>query len=338
MNHLRHVSSAHFTRRTWLGQAFALATGATLPFGAARAQPAYPTRPVTLIVPYPPGGSNDNVARPLARELSKVWGQPVVVDNRPGAGGVIGAAALARSAPDGYTLGLVSSSFTTSAVVQKNLPFDPVKDFAPVARANVNSFVLLVSPALKANNLAELVALMKKSPGKFSYGTSGVGSINQFGTELFANLTGTKLIHVPYKGMAPALTDLAGGHVDIVLASVPSAHGLLVNKTARALAVTSAARLADFPEIPTAVEAGVPGYEFEAWSGFLAPARTPEPIIQFINKAINAAAVSPDVAKSMALEGANNFQASTPEGFRAMVNADLQRWKKIAVAQNIQAE
>ena len=298
----------------------------------------FPTKPVQLIVPYPPGGSNDNTARLVAKQLTQAWGQPVIIDNKPGAGGVIGATALARSAPDGYTLALVSLSFTTSAAAQPKLPFDPVKDFIPVARAGSGAFVILVSPKLEVKNLGELVAMARKAPGRLSFASSGVGSSNQFATELFMDLTGVRMTHVPYKGMSPALTDLAGGHVDVVFATLSSAQALLGNRSVHALAVTSRKRIAQLPEIPTAAEAGVAGYQFDGWSGFLAPAGTPPALVAFLNQSINRAMASPEVAGALAAEGMTTFEPIGQEAFRKIVEDDLERWKRIARERGIRAE
>ena len=329
-------------RRAWLRQAIAVgACAVALPWRLAAAQTrlgTFPAKPVQLIVPYPPGGSNDNTARLVAKQLAEAWGQPVVVENKPGAGGVIGAAALARSAPDGYTLALVSLSFTTSAAAMPKLPFDPVKDFVPVARAGSGAFVVLVSPKLGVKSLGELVALARKAPGRLTYGSSGVGSSNQFATELFMNSTGVQMVHVPYKGMTPVMTDLVGGHVDLVFATLSSAQVVLANRSVLALAVTSTKRIPQLPDVPTVAEAGVSGYRFDGWSGFLAPAGTPPALVDFLNASINRAMAAPEVARALAVEGMAPFEPLGPEAFRKIVVDDLERWRKIARERGIRAE
>lgn len=268
-------------RRVLLLRGSAAAASYVLPFDSrAQARPdGFPTRPVQLIVPYPPGGANDNTARLAAKELAQQWGQPVVVDNRAGAGGVIGATALARAKADGHTIGLVSISFATSAAVQK-LPYDPLADFVPLARASVVPFVLLVSRRVSAGDVSSLVALARRAPGKITYGSSGIGSSNQFATELFLSEAGVQMTHVPYKGAAPAINDLMAGHLDVMLSSTTSAAPLLAAGNVRALALTSAKRSPDFPQLVTIAESGLPKYSFEAWSGFLAPAATPSALGQ----------------------------------------------------------
>lgn len=332
----RSSSDSGIDRRAWVARALAMLGSASLS-RVALGQDWSPSKPLQLVVPYPPGGSNDNVGRLLARQMTRLWGQPVVVENRPGAAGIIGAGTVARAPADGHTLALVSSSFVMSAAVQPKLPFDPIKDFAAVARLQSTPFLVLVSPATPVRDLPGLVALAKRQPGKLSYGTSGIGSSNQFATELFASMTGVHLTHVPYKGMSPALADLAGGHLDIVLASVPSAQALVAAGKVRPLAITSRQRAREFTAIPTVAESGIPGYEFEAWAGILAPGGTPRAIIKQLNAGINQALGSDEAAQARATEAAD-FTPLSAEAFQALVIAELQRWRKIAQALGIKPE
>lgn len=341
-DHIETSQSADRRRRALLLQA--IATGAcaiALPCRVATAQTPiekFPTKPVQLIVPYPPGGSNDGTARLVAKQLAQVWRQPVVIDNKPGAGGIIGATALARSVPDGHTLALVSQSFTTSAAAQAKLPYDPVKDFVPVALAGSGPFVILVSPNLGVKSLRDLVAMARKEPGRLTFGSSGVGSSNQFATELFMDVTGVQMVHVPHRGISPAIVDLAGGHLDVVFTTLASAQAMLANRSVRLLAVTSQKRMRQLPEVPTAEEAGIAGYQFDGWSGFLAPKGTPPALVTFLNASINRAMASPEVANALAAEGMTPFEPVGPEAFRKIVMDDLERWKRIARERGIRAE
>jgi tripartite-type tricarboxylate transporter receptor subunit TctC len=226
---------------------------------AARAQ-TYPSRQITLIVPFAAGGSNDMVGRVIGKKLSETWGQPVVIDNRPGAGGVIGSAAVAAAAPDGYTLLLVSSTFTINPAIKKHMPFDTIKDFTPVAFIARSPLLLVSSSQLPVKSARELLALAREKPGQITYASSGPGSINQIAAELIALSAGARVMHVPYKGGAPALNDLLGGHVDIYVSSLPQVMQLARDGQARALAVTSARRTPLLPDVPTLEEAGIAGF------------------------------------------------------------------------------
>lgn len=297
----------------------------------------FPSRPITLIVPYPPGGSNDVFARLIGDQLARKFNEPVLVDNKPGASGLIGLGALARAPADGHTLALVSSSFTTAAALQAKLPFDPVRDFQPVARINSSPLVILAPARSGAKNLGEFIAMARKRPRELNYGTSGVGSINQFATELLASATDTQLVHVPYRGMAPALTDLASARVDLVITSLPSAQAFLADNRVIALATTGEERMPGLPNVPTCREAGLPGFTLTAWAGVLAPGRTPAATVALLNSAINEAMNSAESRKALAVDGAT-FQALTSAAFSSLVQGDLVRWREVAKAKNIQAE
>src|SRR5512135_3874238 len=251
---------------------------------AVRAQADYPTRPITLIVPYAPGGGNDVLARGVAEPMSKTLGQPVVIENHGGAGGSIGTRQVAKSAPDGYTLGLGGTgTLAIDPTLYPNVGYDPRKDFAPVGLIATSPLIILVNPSLPAHNVQELIALAKKQPGKLNYASAGRGSGIHLATVLFATAAGIELTHVPYRGTGPALTDLLGGHVALYFSSLPSALGLVKDGKLRALGVTGLKRSASFPDVPTVAEQGLPGFEAVLHYGIVAPAGTPRPIIDKLN-------------------------------------------------------
>lgn len=307
-------------------------------FGSAvAAEEKFPSKPITFIVPYPPGGSNDTFARAIGKQMSESLGQPVVVENRPGAGGSVGAAATAKAKPDGYTILIVSSSFSGSAAIQTKLPYDPVRDFTPVARIAMGPFVLTVRNSLEAKTTHELIALAKKNPGKLNYASSGSGSINQFATEEFAQLTGIKMTHVPYKGMGPATNDLIGGHVDVLFASATSIMQQVKAGNVRALGVSSLKPTDIAPGLPALAESGAPGYSFALGWGVLAPANTPKDRVARLNREINKALASAEIKKFLANEGAEPAPMQ-PEEFTKYIHDDIANLKKLAKAANIQAE
>jgi len=321
-------------RRDLLAICLACSVGARV---AHAAEDHFPSRPITILVPYPPGGSNDVFARVIADQLSRKFGQPVIVENRPGASGLIGLGVVARAPADGYTLALVSSSFTTAVAVQPKLTFDPVRDFQPVARINSNPLVILTTPRLGAKTLADFIAIARKRPKQLNYGTSGVGSMNQFASELFASAAGIQLVHVPYRGMNPAMQDLASGQIDMVITSLPSAQAFLGNHRVVALATTGDERMPGLPAVPTCREAGLGDFTLNGWGGILAPGRTPPAIVAQLNAAINEAMTSPESQKALAGDG-SSFRALTPSVFADQVHKDLTRWSEIAKAKNIQAD
>jgi len=324
-------------RRMVLRLGSALGLSLMLPTGVGAADASFPSKPLQIIVPYPPGGSNDKLARLIGQQLARKFGQPVVVDNRPGASGMIGAAALAKSAPDGHTLALVSSSFVTSAAVQSKLPFDPLKDFEPVARISSDSLIFLVSRQLGVQNLQGLIALARQRPAMLTYGSSGIGSFNHFAAELFMDAAGISLVHVPYRGMTPALTDLTGGHLNMVITTAASAHAFLTDRKVLAIATTGAERLATLNAIPTCRESGLPGFVLDGWTGFLAPAGTPKTTITLLNNAINDAMRSSDIAKVLLQDG-SAFQPLNSADFKTLLQNDLAQWRTIAKAKHISAD
>ena len=300
--------------------------------GALLAGPAlaqYPTRAITLIVPYAAGGGNDVMARIVADKMSAALGQQIVVENRGGAGGSIATRQVARSEPDGYTLGLGGTgTLAIDPTLYSNVGYDPRKDFAPVGLIATSALVVIVHPSIPAHSVKELIALAGKEPGALNYASAGSGSGIHLGSELFASMAGIKLTHVPYKGSAPALTDLLGGHVAIYFSSLPPAIGLVKDGKVRALAVTGAKRSPVFPDLPTVAEAGLPGYEAVLHYGIVAPAGTPGPIIEKLNQALRTALANDDVKAKIAADGAEPLP-STPAEYAADIDREEAKWSEI---------
>lgn len=299
----------------------------------ARAQ-TWPSRPITLIIPFAAGGSNDVVGRAIGKKLTEAWGQPVVIENRAGAGGLIGTEAVAKAAPDGYTLLLVSPTFTIGPAVRKNLPFDTVRDFTPVAFIGRSPLLVAASNKVPAQSARELFALARSEPDRITYASAGVGSINQIATELIARSAGVKFMHVPYKGGAPAVNDLAGSHVDIFVSSLPQVLPLARSGQVKALAVTSNKRTALLPDVPTLGESGVSGAELGTWWGIAGPAGLPADIVNALNAEIGKMLTSPELITFLANEGAE-AEAMTPKQFADMMRLETERWIKVAREANI---
>jgi tripartite-type tricarboxylate transporter receptor subunit TctC len=310
--------------------ALALAAGAALATD-------FPAKPVTLVVPYPPGGSNDTFARELGRKLGDTWKVPVIVDNRPGAGGAIGAALVSKAAPDGYTLCLLSSSFTTSAAIQTHLPFDPIAGFTPVAMVAKGPMLLTVANQVPARTTLELFDLARRNPGKLNYASSGQGSTNHFATELLMGAAQIRMTHVPYKGMSPAVTDLIGGHVDVLIASAPSIYQQVKAGKVRGIGVTSKGPSAAVPGLPSIADMGLPGYSFELWWGILAPPGTPAELVAKINADVNRILATAEMKEIFLREGAEPAIV-TPERFARTIRDEIESWKKVAKAANIKPE
>ena len=304
--------------------------------GPALAQ-TYPTRPIQFIVPYPPGGSNDIFARALGKRLADSLGQAVVIDNRPGAGGSVGAGLAAKAAPDGYTIVIVSSSFTTNAAVQSNQPFDPVTGFTPVALVGKGPLILAVSLQVPAKTPQEFFALAKARGGKLNYASSGPGSINQFATELLKTAAGIDIAHVPYKGMGPATNDLIGGHVDVLVASVPSLMQQVSSGKVKGIGVTSLKPSPIAPGLPALAENGAAGYSAELWWGVLAPRGLSAPVLDRLNREINKVLAAAEMKEFLLREGAEPAPLSSA-AFGALIRNDIERWKKVAKEAGIQAE
>jgi tripartite-type tricarboxylate transporter receptor subunit TctC len=300
--------------------------------GPAAAQSAaqdFPSRPITLVIPYAAGGGNDVMGRIVADKMSKTLGQQVIVENRGGAGGSIATRQVAKAAPDGYTLVLGGTgTLAVNPSLYDNVGYDPRKDFAPVGMIGTGALVVLAHPSVQAKTIPELIALAKKEPGKLSYASAGVGSGIHLGAVLFEMMAGVKLIHVPYKGTGPALNDLLGGHVQLYFSSLPSAIGLVKNNQVRALGVTGLKRSPIFPDLPTVDEAGLKGYETVLRYGIVAPAGTPKPIIDKLNAALREAVTAPDTRERMAKDGTEPHP-STPEEYAADIDREEKKWSEI---------
>ena len=289
----------------------------------------YPTRPITLIVPFPPGGSTSIMARIIAERMSVTLGHNVIVDNRGGAGGTIAARAFVNAAPDGYTLFLgYSGTIAVAPSMYQNVGFDPRKDFAPIGLIGSAPAVLVVNPGFPVKTAADLIALAKAKPGEINFGSAGVGTLTHIAAELFFSMAGVKLLHIPYKGSGPVLADLLGGHIPMSFTPIPAAHGHVKNGTLRAVAVTSKSRTPLMPEVPTVAESGLPGYEAVLHYGLLAPRGTPRPIIDKLNKELRAALQSEEVLKRLATEGAEPLP-STPEEYAADIDQEEKKWSKV---------
>lgn len=305
-----------------------LAAALVLASPAVRAQ-TYPSRQITLIIPFAAGGSNDVVGRAIGKKLTEAWGQPVIVENRPGAGGMIGTSAVAAAPPDGYTLLLVSSTFTINPAIKKSMPFDTIKDFTPVAFIARSPLLVTASNKLPVESVKELLALARSKPGQITYASSGPGSINQISAELIALSAGVKLVHVPYKGGAPALNDLLGGHVDIYVSSLPQVLPLAQSGQAKALAVTSARRTPLLPNVPTLDESGITGFDLRSWWGIVGPAGMPANVVNALNSEIGKMLTSPELSTFLTNEGAE-AETMTPQQFGDLMRLETERWIKIA--------
>ncbi|NGM18675.1 tripartite tricarboxylate transporter substrate binding protein [Roseomonas stagni] len=315
----------------------ALAAAPALPALVQAQVASWPQRPVRVVVPYPPGGSNDAVARPLAEIMQRRLGQPFVIDNKPGAGSTIGSAEVARAPADGQTLMVTSSTFATSAAVQRT-PYDAAQDFEMVALLATAPLVVIAAPNFPANNLAQAVTYIRANPGRVDYGSSGPGSINQLATELFAREAGgLQMSHVPYRGMGPATTDLVAGTIQLIFTTMPSAAGVIQGGRVKVLGWTSEQRPANGPAAPTPRESGLPNYEAGIWWGLLARRGLPPEVRSLINATANEALADPRLANYLASEGARPGSGDAASADR-FLQADLARWKAVATAANIRVE
>jgi tripartite-type tricarboxylate transporter receptor subunit TctC len=313
---------------------------ASLPgHASAQAQAAiYPTRAIRLVVPFTPGGSTDILARAIGVELSRAWGQPVVVDNVPGAGGAIGADRVAKAAPDGYTL--LMGHIGTLAVnpsLYPNLPYDPVRHFAPVAFVARVPNVLVVHPSVKANSVKELVALARSRPGQLNYGSGGNGSAANLATEYFKLQTDTSLLHIPYRGTAPAISDLLSGQIQVLFSGAPAVLPHLKSGHLKVLAVSSPQRIDALPDVPTVAESGYAGFEADQWYGVVAPAGTPRDVVARLNAQINLALSAPELKARLSNEGALAAPAS-PEAFGQRIVTEIARWKPVIQSGRVKAD
>ena len=298
----------------------------------------YPTKPIRLVCPFPPAGAVDIASRATANALTKVLGQPVAVDNKPGAGGNLGGAEVAHAAPDGYTILMTTSGIQTiNPSLYKSMPFDPNKDLAPVAALVALNNVLVVNPSVPARSVKELIALVKKDPGKWTYASSGFGTSIQMSGAMFTQMTGTDILHVPYKGSGPAVTDLLAGQVNMMFDNIPSSLPHIKSGKLRALATTGAKRDPALPDLPTIAEAGVPGYEANVWFGLAVPARTPRAVIDRLNAAADKARQDPEFRKRVTDLGYNILSGS-PDDMKRMIDVDLKRWPPIVKASGAKVE
>jgi tripartite-type tricarboxylate transporter receptor subunit TctC len=318
-------------KRSW---AAAIAAACVIP---AYAQTSYPVRPVRIIVPQSAGASTDLTARLIAQKLSATLGQNFIVDNRPGAGSIIGTDLVAKAAPDGYTLLVVASSITLNPTLHKNLPFDPVRDLAPITQLSAFPNLLTVHPAVPVKTVKDLIALAKAKPGSINYGSSGTATGTHLSAELFKYMTGIDMVHVPYKGGGPAVQALLGGQVQLNFATIVSVLPHMRGGKLRGIAVTTAKRSPAAPEIPTIAESGVPGYDHGPWNGFLAPARTPRAVIAKLNEETARVLHLPETKSVFNSEGAEPV-GNKPEEFGTIIREETAKWAKVIKAAGIKAD
>jgi tripartite-type tricarboxylate transporter receptor subunit TctC len=315
-------------RRSALKGLAGFGLAAAFPF--ARAQDAWPAKPVSYIVPFTPGGSTDVIGRTLCQKLQEAFGQPFVVDNKPGAAGAVGAGYVAKARPDGYTLfGGTISTHAINASLYKNLSYDPVKDFEPVSLIAMLPNVLIVDPKLGVNSVAELVALLKKDPAKRSFASSGAGTSTHLAGEMFADLIGVPLTHIPYKGTPPAMIDVSSGQVPFMFDQMTAAVSLVQAGKLKLLAVTTGKRIALAPQLPTMMESGVPKFEMSSWQAVYAPRGTPRAIVQKLNGEIRQILAMPDVKDKLGTQLGMEIVGSTPEELAAHMAREIPRWAEL---------
>ncbi len=305
--------------------------------GLAAAQQAYPSKPIRSIVPFPPGGTIDILARLIGQKLTESWGQPVIVDNRPGANMIIGTEALAKSLPDGYTIQLVNMTHVINPLVVPNLLYDTIKDFAPVSTLTNSQYVLTINFSIPANNLQEFITYAKSRPGQLNYASSGIASADHLTTEILNNMVGIMIQHIPYKGAALILNDLVGGEVQMYLATALTTLPYIKTGRIKALAISGETRVSVLPQVPTFTEAGVPGFDVKNWFGVVAPAGTPKAIVDKLSAEIAKILAMPDTRAKLASQGGEPF-ISTPEQFAALMKADMAMFAKIIKSANIKLE
>jgi len=321
----------HVSRRPVRGQGaqsagfYAVAASTTQP---------YPEKPIRLIVPFAPGGGTDITARTIAQKLTERLGQTVVVDNRPGANGTIGVDLAAHATPDGYTLSMISSSHSVNVSLIKKLPYDLIRDLAPVTQATTQPYALVIHPSVPAKSVQELVALARAKPGALNYGSSGTGGLSHLSGALLASLAKINIVHVPYKGGSPAMIDVIGGQIQMLFSTILQSHAHLKAGRLRALAVTTAKRSPAEPGLPTMQEAGVAGYEVAGWYGVVAPLKVPQPVLARLNQEIVAILREPDVARKLAGDGSEPV-GSTREAFGAHIRSEVAKWRKLILEAGI---
>ena len=288
----------------------------------------YPSKPIRIVVPFGPGGFTDVVARIIQKELGGAVGQPIVIENKPGAGSTIGTSEVAKAKPDGYTLVMISTTHVITPHLYKAMPYDPIKDFTPVMKLGEGPYVLVTHPSLPVNSVAELIALAKAEPNKIDYASSGNGSSQHLVGALFSTMAGAPINHVPYKGSSGAMNDLLGGQVKVSFVGMPNALPNVASGKLRALAVTTRKRSSDLPNVPTLDEAGVPGYDATIWLALLAPPGTPREIVQKLNSELTRALSTPESRKLMSSAGVD-VATSSPEELGRLMQSDLDRWGKV---------
>jgi len=303
--------------------------------GAAFSQQ-YPSKPVRIIAPFAPGGGTDFIARLIAQKLSERLGQQVIVENKPGAGGNLGAEFAVRAAPDGYTMLLVAGSYTVNPSLYK-LSFDPVNDITPIIQLSQGPFLVAVHPSVPAKTLKDFIDMAKQQPDKFSYGSAGSGSITHLATELFLETAKVKVTHVPYKGTGPALNDTIAGNVQFIFGSVATTLQYVKSGRLRSLAVTTPKRISAAPEVPTVAEAGVPGYQVILWHGLVGPKGLPRAIVERLNREANEALKAKDMEQLLSTDGVS-AAGGTPEQFQAQIKADIERWRTVVQRGGINVE
>jgi tripartite-type tricarboxylate transporter receptor subunit TctC len=312
---------------------------AALAFTAAAlaSQAAYPEKPITMIVPFPPGGPTDLVARVIGKAMGDSLGQPVIIDNRGGANGNIGAGMAAKAAPDGYTMLYNTSAVALSPALYRNLSYDVTKDLSPVALAAVVPLALVVHPSVPANNVKEFIAYAKANPGRLSYGSAGAGNVTHLGAFQFLQANGLEAVHIPYKGSAPADMDLVAGNIQFLTDTVNSVAAFVKDKRIKMLAVTTGKRMSLFPDVPTLAESGMPGFEVGAWQGLMVPAGTPQPVIDRLNAELRKALANGDVRAKLAQQGAEPL-GSSPEEYGAYIRKEIDRCGKVVKQSGVTAE
>ena len=298
----------------------------------------FPTRPITLVIPFAPGGSTTIVGRGVAEKMSTLLGEKIIVDNRPGAGGTVGTRAVAKSEPDGYTLLLgYTGTLAIGPSLYKNVGYDPRKDFAPIGMIGNAPNSLVVNPSFPAKTVAELITYAKANPGTVNFGSAGAGTASHITGEYFARAAGITLVHIPYKGTGPALTDLLGGHIPMAFAPIPASHTNVAAGKLRALAVTSTTRSGLLPDVPTIAESGLPGFDASLYYGLAAPARTPRPIIDKLNKALRDALASDEVKRQLSNDG-TDITPGSPEDYAALIDKDEKKWAQLVKASGVEPE
>jgi len=305
--------------------------------GHAVGQQTFPVKPIRIVIPFPPGGANTTVARLLGQKMTENWGPQVIVDNRPGGNSIIGTEYVAKSAPDGYTLTLISSAHVINSVLLPNLPYDSIRDFAAVATATSSGYVLALHPSLPVKNVREFIALAKSRSGQLNYASSGSGGVQHLAGELFNIVAKVKIQHIPYKGGGPAITELIGGQVDLMFANPANVIAYIQAGRLKGIAVSSNTRVSALPHLPTIAEAGLPGYEVKSWQGILAPASTPKEIIARLSSEVARILALADIREKMVSSGLEPYILS-PDAFAALLKTETVKFAKVIQAANIRLE